>query len=142
MSRQQAMLTLLLSCAFSAIVGCNDNGLAPVSGRVFVDDKPIENAAVLFQPADGGIPATGVTDANGNFKLTTTGVGDGATLGPNGVSVVKSVAAQPNRKIEESEIVPMKYETPVKYASPKTSGITVDVQRGMKPVELKLTTGK
>lgn len=132
---------LILACAFCCFAGCSDNGLAPVSGKVVIDGKPIENAAVLFQPEDGGVPATGVTGPNGEFTLSTGGI-PGAALGKNSVSVAKSVAAQPNRKIEESEIVPTKLETPVKYASPKTSGITIDVKRGMPPVELTLSSGK
>ncbi len=132
----------VLLLGFCALVGCSDNGLVPVKGLVLVDGKPIENAAVLFQPEGGGVPATGVTGPNGEFTLSTAGVGEGATAGMNGVSVVKSVVAQPNKKIEESEIVPMKYETPIKYVSPKTSGISIDVKPGMQPVELKLTSGK
>lgn len=135
-------LPYVLVLGICTLVGCSDNGLVPVQGRVLVDGKPIENAAVLFQPESGGVPATGVTGPNGEFKLATAGVGEGATSGMNGVSIVKSVVAQPNRKIEESEIVPMKYETPIKYASPKTSGISIDVKPGMEPVELKLTSGK
>lgn len=127
----------------SILSGCGSgNGLAPVTGRVTLDDKPIEGAAVLFQPDSGGVPATGVTGANGEFELTTSGLGSGATIGKNGVSVAKTVSVQPNRKIEDSEIVPMKSETPVRYASPKTSGISIDVKPGMDPVELKLISGK
>ncbi|MEQ1825981.1 MAG: carboxypeptidase-like regulatory domain-containing protein [Pirellula sp.] len=136
-------LPIVVVCALFTFAGCSDNnGLAPVSGRVLLDDKPVEGAAVMFQPEGGGVPATGVTGPNGEFTLTTSGVGDGASLGMNGVSVVKSVSTQPNRKIEESEIVPMKFETPVKYASPKTSGISIDVKHGMQPVELTLKSGK
>lgn len=97
---------------------------------------------MLFEPEAGGIPATGVTDAQGEFSLTTTGKGDGATVGMNGVSVSKQVFAQPGRKVEEGEIVAMKSETPVRYASPRTSGISIDVKRGMASVELELKSGQ
>ena len=36
--------------------------------------------------------------------------------------------------------VDVEYETPVKYASPKTSGLEVDVQPGMDPVKLELVS--
>jgi hypothetical protein len=138
-----SMLKLfLLSVCVCTLCGCGNNGLAAVKGRVLLDGKPIENAAVMFQPADGGVPATGITDKNGEFSLSTTGQGEGAALGKNGVTVVKSVNAQPNRKMEEGEIVPMKMETPVRYASIQTSGITIEVKPRMEKVELQLTSGK
>ncbi len=133
---------IFLACAFCMFSGCGGNGLVPVSGKVLLDGKPIENAAVMFQSEDGGVPATGITGPNGEFTLTTSGLGKGASVGKNGVTVVKSVVAQPNRKVEEGEIVPMKVETPVKYASVQTSGITIDVKNGMEPVELQLKSGK
>jgi hypothetical protein len=131
--------TVLCICIFG---GCNGNGLVPVKGQVLLDGKPIENAAVMFQQEGegAGVPATGVTNQNGEFTLTTPGVGEGATLGMHGVTVVKSVNAEPNKKIEEGEIVRMKQETPIKYASTKTSGLTVEVKRGMPHVELKLVS--
>ena len=48
----------------------------------------------------------------------------------NKISVAKQVAAASNRKAEESEIVPMKSLTPPKYASPQTSGLSVEVKKG------------
>jgi hypothetical protein len=120
------------------LVGCGqDNGLAPVKGRVLLDEQPLDGAAVMFQPVGGGVPATATTDSKGEFEMMTAQA-KGAALGENKVSVAKQVIAAPNRKVEESEIVPMKSLTPPKYASPQTSGISVDVKRGMEPVELKL----
>lgn len=125
------------------LAGCGgDSGFAPVSGRVLLDGKPIEGAAVLFEPESGGVPATGVTNANGEFSLSTTGHGPGAAVGKHGVSVSKQVVAQPNRKVEEGEIVAMKYLTPEKYASSRTSGINIEVKRGLSPVELQLSSAK
>jgi hypothetical protein len=131
-----------LPIAICLFVGCSNDGLVPVKGRVQLDGKPIEGAAVLFEPEGGGVPATGVTDANGDFTLSTSGRGEGAATGMNKVSVAKQVPVLPNRKVEEGEIVPMKSETPEIYASPQTSGLTVDVKRGMAPVELQLKSGK
>jgi hypothetical protein len=134
---------LLLLICVGLLCGCGSgDGLAPVQGRVLLDGKPVEGAAVMFEPDAGGVPATGVTDAGGEFSLTTSGQGAGATIGKNSVSVSKQVVAQPNRKIEESEIVEMRSETPVKYASPRTSGLSIEVKRGMQTVELHLKSGK
>lgn len=137
------MIRLGMFCCLAALSGCGgDRGFVPVKGRVLLDGKPIKGAAVLFERETGGVPATGVTNDNGEFYLTTTGHGVGAAIGKHLVSVSKQVVAQPNRKVEEGEIVPMKYETPEKYASPKTSGIQIEVKSRMAPVELQLTTGK
>lgn len=133
----------LLLCCLGLLLGCGDGqGLVPVKGQVLLDGKPVEGAAVMFEPESGGIPAMGVTDASGEFSLTTTGRGAGATPGPNGVSVSKQVLARPNRKVEEGEIVAMKSETPEIYASPKTSGLSIEVKRGLAPVKLELKSGK
>lgn len=136
-------IQLWLLLCLVVLAGCGgDGGFAPVTGRVLLNGKPVEGAAVLFEPEAGGVPATGVTNANGEFSLSTTGHGVGAAIGKHGVSVSKQVVAQPNRKVEEGEIVPMKYETPEKYASTRTSGFSIDVKRGMKPVELQLSSIK
>ena len=129
----------LLICCAVVLAGCGeDNGLAPVRGRVLLDNQPVEGAAVMFQP-DKGVPATATTDAKGEFEMSTS-QGKGAAIGMNKVSVAKQVAAATNRKTEESEIVPMKSLTPPKYASPQTSGLSVEVKKGMEPVELKLNS--
>ena len=132
-----------LLCCVGLLSGCGaDHGFTPVKGHVFLDGKPIDGAAVLFEPESGGVPATGVTNGSGEFSLSTTGHGAGAAVGKHGISVSKQVVAQPNRKVEEGEIVAMKSETPEKYASPRTSGISIEVKPGMAPVELQLTSGK
>ncbi len=129
-----------VACCLLLLAGCGeDNGLAPVRGRVLLDEQPLEGAAVMFQPEKEGAPATATTDAKGEFEMATAQA-KGATLGLNKISVAKQVAVESKRKTEESEIVPMKSLTPPKYASPQTSGLTVEVKRGMEPVELKLTS--
>lgn len=129
----------LMICCAVVLAGCGeDNGLVPVRGRVLLDDQPVEGAAVMFQP-DQGVPATATTDAKGEFEMSTP-QGKGAAVGMNKISVSKQVAANPNRKTEESEIVAMKSLTPPKYASPQTSGLSAEVKRGMEPVELKLSS--
>jgi hypothetical protein len=60
----------------------------PVKGIVIFDDKPLANAAVEFHPeAAGGRDATGFTDANGAFELTTLRSKDGALPGSYKVTV-------------------------------------------------------
>lgn len=126
------------------LTGCSSKGpeLAPVEGVVTLDGTPLEGATVLFHPADGGKPATGTTDAQGKFTLTTQNLGEGAQVGMNNVSVSKEKKAESPANVEEGEIVDVNLETPPKYASPKLSGLSVDVQPGMPPVTLELKTGE
>ena len=140
------MLRWILLISFLPILGLasgcgGDHGLAPVSGRVTLDGTPLADAAVLFQAEGGGVPATGVTDKEGNFEMST-GELKGVAIGKNSVSVVKEISLQPKGKVEESEIVPTKLLTPPKYASPQTSGLSVDVKPGMESVMLELVSGK
>lgn len=128
-------------CLALASAGCGSDGLqlTPVDGVVMLDGKPLAGASILFQPEAGGRPATGLTDAQGKFVLTTLEEGDGAHVGVNKVSVAKQEVVAPKKKLEEGEFEAIKFITPVKYASPNTSGLTVDVQPGMGQVTLKLS---
>jgi len=53
--------------------GCDSHGLAPVSGRVTMDGKPLADVYVVFEPADGrpnpGMGSIGKTDADGHYSL-------------------------------------------------------------------------
>lgn len=81
-------------CCLSLIVlvGCSGNslGTVKVTGKLLLDDKPVEGAIVVFNPDNlGGRAASGRTDANGEFTLTTLEHGDGAMPGPYKVAVSK-----------------------------------------------------
>jgi len=73
------------------IVGCGGDGkLAPVSGVVKLNGKPVADVEVLFQPDAGdsakppGPAAFGVTDTEGRYKLKVVGEDKaGATIGKN-----------------------------------------------------------
>jgi len=108
--RAYALALVVLSGLMGA--GCSsDYQLAPVSGTVTVDGKPLENVAVSFVPdtsqATPGPGSSGVTDAQGRFTLKTV-AGDrdrGALVGkhrvrlhysppvPDGLSYEQQVAA-------------------------------------------------
>ena len=83
-------------CALSLVVlaGCGGPKMAPVKGRVMFNGMPVKEAQVTFAPtgAEGqketSKPATGFTDDNGNFDLSTFKNYDGAIVGPHSVHVV------------------------------------------------------
>ena len=68
---------LLLGMLCVLIAGCGDGPSAVrVTGQVTLDDQPLANADVSFQPVSGGaskgVPgAFGATDSSGNYSLKT-----------------------------------------------------------------------
>jgi len=77
-----------------ALPGCGGPTMAKVKGKVMFDGKTVKDAAVTFNPTgapgqkETGKPATGFTDADGNFELSTFKNYDGAIVGPHSVHVM------------------------------------------------------
>ena len=132
---------LLLSgfsiCVIVAAQGCgaeNDDRVEvyPVSGKVFVGGKPIEGISVIFYgqaPAqeDKRMPVpAGVTDANGEFRLTSYDSGDGAPAGEYKVAVIWNEPPPPNF----SGVFEPRDRLGGRYASPNTSKLTATVPEG------------
>jgi hypothetical protein len=75
-------------------VGCSGgSGLAPVTGRVTLDDKPVPNMIVNFTPLGetAGNGALGHTDADGRFTLLDARGEAGAYVGEYKVSFYPGV---------------------------------------------------
>jgi hypothetical protein len=77
------------------LCGCGSSSIAPVTGRVTCKGKPVAEASLTFSPApktkgdqEPGKPATGFTDAEGIYVLSTYRNLDGALLGNHNVTVV------------------------------------------------------
>src|SRR5262245_53931987 len=74
-----------------AIVGCGPR-VAPVSGKITLDDKPLVNAMIIFEP-DGdpknpGPSSQGKTDSKGEYALQlTTQSTKGAIVGKHRVRI-------------------------------------------------------
>jgi hypothetical protein len=60
------------------------------TGVVIYNDKPVPNVSVIFSPKSGGRTATGSTNEEGRFELTTFEAGDGAILGEHTVTLTPS----------------------------------------------------
>lgn len=131
---------LLFAC------GCrpsNPYGTVTVKGTVTLDGNPIEGVSVIFSPesaSSGGMSAGGMTDAKGNFVLTTGGApfGTGAVPGTYHVTLSKVTNEGQEQQLSVDELNeqlssggsasrsgPMsraKHHIPEKYGSAKTSG--------------------
>ncbi|HEY2411826.1 MAG TPA: carboxypeptidase-like regulatory domain-containing protein [Pirellulaceae bacterium] len=114
------MRLLLLALSIFVITGCGGSGpkTARVSGTVTMSGKPLAKVGVTFLPTKKGPAATGVTNDNGEFTLTTTRKGDGAVLGKHKVTVGIAEEGQKGPAIAEI------------YASPHTTKLTAEVQSG------------
>jgi len=123
----------------------------PVTGEVLYKGAPLADAVVTFTNREAGRSATGTTDRNGRFRLTTFEKNDGAVPGKQEVSIRKGVPEIPGtnltgmtkeelqaalNKMSEAELraLPLKsqlrWEIPERYGSPETSGLTAEVVDG------------
>ncbi|QDS96247.1 hypothetical protein FF011L_50550 [Roseimaritima multifibrata] len=124
-------MSLILGVTLMCL-GCSDPGLSlvPASGTLVYKEKPLAGYEVILQPADGQERrARGLTDEQGRFQLGTVGDADGAMVGKFTAFVVRPVqdpGGEPGRE-NFSAMKPEKSVLPAKYASPETSGLTVEI---------------
>jgi hypothetical protein len=120
------------------LVACNlDSGppRAPVTGIVTYRGIPVAKAQISFIPTSGDPQiATGMTDEQGKFSLTTMDLNDGAIVGSHKVQIM---AHGPDRPLKPGEIgsglpgemVRGDPAIPTKYFDAQTSGLTFDVKK-------------
>lgn len=127
-------LIVLLSClSLGFVLGCGSNypKTYPVNGIVLMDGKPLPDVIVTLLPPTGN-PATGTTDSNGKFSLSTFSQGDGALPGKYAVSIMpKDPPPMPGDEMSSpGGGQKVKYEAPIptKYANPTTSQIELTVE--------------
>jgi hypothetical protein len=128
-----------------ASLGCGSkSNLAPVSGIVTIDGKPVAAAQVLFT-SPSGRPAAGETDGQGRYVLSTHETGDGAAVGTYGVTVTARPTIQVDAagavgpptgrpKVEHGAVSPV----PLKYSNPSNPQLTVEVKPGDNDIPLEL----
>lgn len=91
---------VLVGLSLLVFTGCNnpDARFAKIEGTVTFNGATVEGANVTFSPTgDVGEPASGLTDANGKFTLTTPGAesgGSGAVPGEYVVLISKTETTQ------------------------------------------------
>jgi hypothetical protein len=111
----------------------------PAGGVVRLNGQPLEGALVTFTNATLGVSATGRTDAEGKFILTTFEQGDGAVPGKYKVAVSKVIApaglvdkhAAPVMRNARAPAAPQpRWLIPKRYGNAETSGLTAEVAEG------------
>ena len=149
----------LILCCFGMIISlasCSRNALpiAPVTGTILYQGKPAADAYIQFhsETPETCRSATGMTDANGVYTLSTVGsTAPGAMPGKYRVTVSKMVDINKD-KVDSAAAKPgdapsdyvaykepeMKNLYPAKWALPETSGLTAEVKKGKNTFDFKL----
>lgn len=139
-----AAIVVGLAC----LVGCGSMHppLGIVAGRVTLDEMPVEGASVMFLPNDGGRPASGLTDAQGNYQLRTYEPNDGALVGKHRVTVIKQqttgipTTAGGGAGPAPPGGIKHRWLTPQRYARAETSGLTAEVKSDVNHFEFDLVS--
>lgn len=120
---------LLLSSSLAILAaGCGQTSTLQVTGTVTYNGQPADKAEVHFTPAEGR-PASGVTDAQGRFQLSTFSPDDGAMPGDHKVTVVQYY---PPGEPPPMTPGPLPSRFPIKYSDPTQTPFSAKVERGAK----------
>jgi hypothetical protein len=127
--RAASGLAVSLAVALPA-VGCGRK-LVTTSGVITLDGQPLGGAVVQFQPeGPGGDIATGTSEADGSFRLSTGGA-DGAAPGAYRVVVVKFDSSGKSKG--KASLLPKRYAsrdaTPLQCTVPHDGPVAVELQR-------------
>lgn len=131
------------------LAGCGGSRTSPVEGTVLLDGKPVAGASVQFIAQGKGHDATGQTDPNGQFTMSTYKPRDGVLPGsykvvispPTGTPDTAQYASAEEAMAAASK-APAKKESakpafPQKYTRPDQTPLTQEVPAGKK-VEFEL----
>jgi hypothetical protein len=116
------LLVLLTSCSGE------QNQTPPtykVVGKVTYQGKPVSEATLIFKKLDQSRGAVGETDSDGQFRLTTYSLDDGAPSGDYQVAIM--CYEKPKLNASEAEMFHLKNKLPAKFEDPKKSGLTAKV---------------
>jgi len=98
----------------------------PAVGKVMYRNQPVQDAEVTLVPAKGPM-ATGKTDAQGQFQLSTFAPNDGAVAGEHSVLIVKKEKyADPKTPTSPYEM--WRNVLPARYGSLQTSPLKATIQ--------------
>lgn len=158
-----ALIMLALGVLVSTGCGRSGPAVAFVEGTVLLDGQPVADATVGLSPLAGGLPAVGMTDADGRFHLSSTGGGRpeaGAVPGEYSVVVSKQVveySGTPPTPEQESSTPPapgsdrgaarpptqtVRDLVPAAYGQAESSGLRAVVKPGRNTLQFELRSGQ
>ncbi len=129
---------LLLVAIFVACSGCGDGitdnrkGLAPVTGKVTLDGKPLTTGTISFISSDGSEAFTGPLDSSGSYTLGASPSSPGALPGEYKVIIIASQQATMGDPMKGGQPIAAEAKSlvPEKYTKPDSSGLTGSVKSG------------
>ncbi len=145
--RTATVLYFALWLTLACISGCGNNGksLAPVSGLITLDGKPLAEGSVVFQPIAppgstiAGKGSAAFCDAEGRYKLETIAGEPGAIVGDHRVRIYgPRKGAQVSSEIDGGGVAPLEV-VPEKYNYATTLTFVVSSE-GTAEANFDLTT--
>lgn len=136
MHRWLVFMAALLAVSGLSVTGCGDSAnfdVAPVSGQVTMDGKPLPKAIVTFMPTEGGAdrPASvGATDSQGRFTLRTSTGHMGAIPGMHKVMIVAASEVPEGQSLPDDYSQWREVENPIPT---KYSGTDTDLSYTVPP---------
>lgn len=142
-------LVVVSVAALAGQVGCDDQGTAPVSGKITCEGKEVPEGTITFYPKAGGRPGTSEIQPDGTYVLSTLKPGDGAPMGEYDVTIEakRVTGGGANYSTLEEEVnsppqvtAPAEIEwlVPIEYTSVETSGLTATVESGENVIDFDL----
>lgn len=136
------LAALLVASSFTGCGGPKGPKVEYVEGVVTLDGKPLEGASVGYSPVSPGqgLPAGGMTDASGRYRLTAARGGKpsgGTAVGDYGVMITKQEIIPPDEPVPPPppggpppDTVRIRSVIPEAYGEMATSGLRVTVKPG------------
>lgn len=129
--RSEAVVLLGLLTGLLLASGCGPRvpeGFVSVTGTVTYEDKPLTTGTILFS-AESGAAASAPIDPYGRFETF---------LRPGRAKVAVRAKEGVDRLDDKGNYIPAKSLIPDALGDTKTSGLSIDVAAGMKPVNIVL----
>ncbi len=118
------LLTVLTGCS-------NEKGTYPVKGTLtLASGQPLANASISMEATEGSLSATGGSDANGRFEMSTYSFGDGMPRGTYRALVIPPSGDDPDVR------QPKLFDP--KYSSYQTSGLQFTIEGAVEDLEIRL----
>jgi len=135
--RNRWLLALVAACL---LAGCGKGDrpeLGYVSGKVTMDDKPMADVWVMFNPQGGGRTSIGRTNQDGEYELMYLEGAPGANFGTHKVVIVTFNEDEAEEMRSETG-EPIKEPIPAKYNTQTT--LTAEVKEGDQEINFPLTS--
>ena len=119
--------------ALVSVIGCgrgSDVEVGKVAGTVTLNEQPLAEATILFQP-ESGRPSYGTTDSQGKYTLEYTGGVEGAMVGRHKVIIRSEVPGEDGEPPRVAEKLPAKYHS--------QSELSADVKAGQNTFDFDLS---